>query len=304
MNDRAGANRYPSLEEFRGWYNLGYERDDGVLVVSSQDRIPEFGHGEFFQLYATERTWFEALVPAEAIKPPDPLIGPPLYVKPDADDRTLEVFPDFDYVTAKLILRIQNEFLGRHPLWRVVLAADDPSCSIVIYPEVIRFGSLPLGVDPAAALREIVPRAIAAREARLRPEREQLAFLQQRLPQAVRELERQPFSVVGILDNNLGNYDQLTIFLLGRGRHGQAAITASLARSPDNLISTSGGFDLNEAIRFICDTSQSNTPAFSVTLYHVPSDFRGSLSITHPDLSDRYFCEVASGDIARTVSTD
>jgi hypothetical protein len=107
--------RFPSLEEFQGWYNLGYERPDGVPVLHSQEGVPEFEHGEFFHLYLAENPWFEKLVPQSHLKPFDPIADPPMFVRSSADDRTLEVYPDFDYVTEDLIRRIQEEFLGRYP---------------------------------------------------------------------------------------------------------------------------------------------------------------------------------------------
>ena len=148
---------------------MGYERPDGIPVLHSKKRVPEFEHGEFFHLYCSENQWFESLVPHTALKPFDPVAEPPIFVHSSADDRTLELYPDFDYVTLTLIGRIQKEFLGRHPFWHVMLMSDDPSCSIVIYPEVVRFSNLPLEIDPESAMRELVPRdrgagnALAAR---------------------------------------------------------------------------------------------------------------------------------------------
>ena len=129
MNDGRHEKRYPSLDEFQGWYNLGYKRPDGLPVLHSQKRVPEFEHAEFFELYVAENQWFEQLVPTSALKPFDPLAEPPIFVKSDADDRTLDVCPNVDYLTVELIRRIQKEFLGKYPLWRVVLAVDDPACA-------------------------------------------------------------------------------------------------------------------------------------------------------------------------------
>lgn len=303
MTDESPEKRYPSLEEFHGWYNLGYERPDGIPVLHSQKRVPEFEHGEFFHLYVTEHEWFERLVPASALKPFDPVAEPPMFVRSSADDRTLEVYPDFDYVTVDLIKRIQKEFLGRHPFWRVMLMAYAPSCTIVIYPEAIRFGDFPLGVDAEAALRELVPRAVAVQEARLRSEREQLAFLQKRLPDAVRTIGDRPFLVVGVLDNNQRNYDRLVMFLLVHGDRRHAINVDGPPGVDADLLWAEGGFDVDPNGHFVSDSSISNPAAFRVALWYPPADFRGALTVTDRETGKSYTYELKSENITRTVAT-
>ena len=80
MTSLSDEQRFPSLEEFQGWYNLGYERPDGVPVLHSQEGVPEFEHGEFFHLYLAENPWFEKLVPQSHLKPFDPIADPPMFV--------------------------------------------------------------------------------------------------------------------------------------------------------------------------------------------------------------------------------
>ncbi len=304
MDGRADENRFPSLDEFQGWYNLGYERPDGIPVLHSRKGVPGFEHAEFFDLYVAENQWFENLVPQAALKPFDPLSEPPMFVKSDADDRTLDVCPNFDHLTLELIHRIQKEFLGRHPLWRVVLAADDPSCCIVIYPRVIRFGNLPLGVDPENAMRELVPRAIAARETRLRPKRAQVEFLQQRLPDAVRDIGDRPFFVVGVLDNDEGDYNRLVIFLLLQGDRRHAIDLDGPPGVDNDFLWSAGGFDVDSDGHFVSDSSISNPAAFHVALWCPPAGYRGALTITDREAGKTYIFELKSGDITHTFPTN
>ncbi|MBI2823624.1 MAG: hypothetical protein HYX69_02910 [Planctomycetia bacterium] len=267
MSDGQIEKRYPSVEEFKGWYNLGYSRDDGLPVLHSTDRVPDFEHAEFFELYMAENRWFEQLAPASAHKHFDPLADPPIFVRSNADDRTLKVYPDINCLTVDLVRRIQHEFLGRYPLWRVILIAEHPSCSIVIYPRAIRFGNLPLDADPEEALGELVPRAIALREKRLRPQRAQVAFLQRQLPDAVRTMGDRPFLVVGVLDNDRGDPSRLTIFVLVRGPD-YHAVDVELPPGMDNdFLWTSSGYAVN-AQGILLNDEQRGSASFSVGALH------------------------------------
>ena len=217
VNARPDVNLTPSVEEFVGWYNIQGDYGDGHPVLRSVEPMPDFEHAEFFHLYPKAEKWFSQLVTARPNVPFDPLLAPPFFVRSDADDRTLDVDADFSYLTVPLLRRIQKEFLGRYPLWRVILIAEHPSCSIVIYPTAIRFGNRPVDVDPDEALRELVPRQFALREARERPRRVQITYLRRQLPDAVRAIGDRPYLVFSVLDNYMGDYSRLTVCLLVRG---------------------------------------------------------------------------------------
>lgn len=300
MDDRSVRQRYPSLEEFKGWYNLGYERPDGLAVLHSQNRVPEFEHGEFFQLYVSENPWFEQLVSTSDLKPFDPIAEPAMFVRSSADDRTLEVYPDFDYLTVELIRRIQKEFLGRHPLWRVILMADDPLCSIVIYPEATRYGNLPCETEPEAALHEIVTRAVALRAARTLPARAQLAFIQQKLPEAIRTIGDQPFVVLGVLDNLVGDYDWLVICLLVRGANTDAYELRGHAGLNERRLSKSGGFGIDPNGTVISGSEIHNAAAFNVALWNPRADYRGPITILDVENLNRFTYDLKTEDITRS----
>ena len=139
MSAQPDINLTPSVEEFVGWYNLEADRDNGFPVLRSVEEVPEFEHAEFFELHTEAEKWFGQLVEVRASESFDPLAQSPFFVRSDADDRTLDVDADFRCLNVALLRRIQREFLGRYPLWRVILIAEHPSCSIVIYPKAIRF---------------------------------------------------------------------------------------------------------------------------------------------------------------------
>lgn len=280
MNNGDDAKRFPSLDEFHGWYNLGYERPDGIPVLHSQKWVPEFEHSEFFQLYLKDHKWFERLVPTANQDNFDPLADPAFFVRSSADDRTLDVDVNCDHLTIEIIDRIQQEFLRRYPLWRVVLNMELSSCCIVIYPKAIRFGNFPLGVDSRDALRELIAQAATQREQRMRPERAQLSFLKQRLPRAVKAIGDRPFLVVGVLQDEFERHDRLIILVLVRG----ADITAIDLERPEGIdndslwIGGSWGVSVQGAVISCSDIPES--ACFCVACWLLPKDFRGSLTIT------------------------
>ena len=300
MSGTQAEKRHPSAEEFNGRYNLGYTRPDGQPVLQSQKQVPEFEHAEFLDLYIAENPWFEQLVPASALKPFDPIADPPMFVVSDADDRTLTICADFDYLTVDLLRRIQQEFLGRHPLWRVIVAADHPSCTIVIYPDAIRFGNSPVGVEPEPALRELVSRAVALREARQRPERDQLAFLRQRLPDALRTIGSRQFFVAGVLDNNKGDYNWLSIFLLIRGADHRAIAIEGPAEVDNDFLWTGGAFGVDSHGTIISDSSIPESASSCIALWYPRADYRGPLTIVEQETGRRHPYELKSENITPT----
>jgi hypothetical protein len=301
MSADPSVNRYPSVEEFAGWYNLGYERPDGRPVLHSRERVPEFEHAEFFELYVAENQWFEQLVPPSVRKPFDPIADPPMFVRSDADVRTLDVDPDLDYLTVDLIRRIQTEFLGRYPLWRVILTVENPTLSIVIYPDAVRFGNLPLGVDPDEALRQLLHRAFALRERSMRPARDQLTFLRRRLPDAVRAIGDRLVMVVGVLDNNRGDYERLTVFLLVRGADQSAIDVGGPPGVDDDVLMTGGGFSVDAEGTIVNDEERPDAVEFSVLLWYPPADYRGQFTIVEFETGKRHTYDLASEHITRTA---
>ena len=293
--------RYPSAEEFAGWYNLGYERDDGLPVLHSRGHVPDFEHAEFFDLYLAENRWFDQLVPASDRKPFDPLADPPFFLRSSADDRTLAVDADCDYLSVDLVQRIQREFLSRYPLWRIILSLGHSSCSITIYPDAIRYGNLPLEADPYKALQDLVAHAAALREARLRPQQAQLAFLQRQLPKAVEVIGDRPFLVIGVLDNNNGDYSRLTVFVLIRGADDDAVAVERPAGTDIDFLWTSSVFGINAEGTIISYIDVPESAAFCVRPWLPPADYRGPLNIVERATGNRHRYEVKSENISRTA---
>jgi hypothetical protein len=298
VSNRLDEKRRPSVEEFGGWYNLGYERDDGLPVLHSIDQVPEFEHAEFFDLYKAENRWFEQLVPESARKPFDPLAEPPFVLRSSADDRTLDVDVNFDYLSVDLIQRIQQDVLSRYPFWRVILSLENPSCAIVIYPDAVRYGNFSLGCDAEKALRELVNRATALRENRLRPQRDQISFLRLQLPSAIRGIGDDPFSVLGVLDNYNGDYSRLTLFLLIRGADDDAVDIEGPEGMDNDFLSTGSAFGVSDEGTIVSHTEFPESAPFCVGLWLPPADFRGRLNIVEQATGKRITYEVKSEHIA------
>ncbi|MGD9721837.1 MAG: hypothetical protein AB7O59_11045 [Pirellulales bacterium] len=292
----------PSLEEFEGWYNIAEERDDGLPVLRSIEPVPEFEHAEFFDLYLDTAKWFGQLASRPADAPFDPLDGPTFFVRSDADDRTLGVDADFRLLTVEMSRRIQNEFLGRYPLWRVVVVGEQPSCSIVIYPSAIRFGNRPAGVNPEIALSELVRQNLALRELRERPKRKYIAQLQRLLPGGVRAIGDAPFLVCGVLDNYEGDYDRLTVALLLRGSDGHTFVMEGPDRADNDLLWTCSAFGLDDRGAMISYISVPETAAFRLVPWLPPADYRGLLTILERETGARHTFELRDEDIIRTTA--
>jgi hypothetical protein len=290
----------PSVEEFTGWYNLGYDRHDGLEVLNSQDNVPEFEHAEFFELYFEARDYFGALVATRPNVPFDPFCQPPFYIHGDADDRTLEVIADLACLDFDLLERIRKEFLGAHPLWRVILMAEHPSCSIVIYPSLIRFGNIPVGIDPERALAELIPKELALRLERERPAREHVARIRSLLPQAVHEIGQRSFSIAGILDRYEARPEYLTICLLIRGHDDRAFRFVSPANSGPEFLSRSSAFGLDERGALISYIEVPETAAFCLAQWLPPADYRGPLTLLDSHTGEQHTIDIRDEDIVRT----
>ena len=202
-----------------------------------------------------------------------------------------------------MLQRIQTEFLGRYPLWRVILIAEHPSCSIVIYPSAIRFGNRPVDVDPDEALRELVPRQLALREACERPRREHIAHIRRLLPDAVRAIGDRPFLVCGVLDNYGGDYSRLTICLLIRGSEGDAVDVEGPAGAGKDLLWTSSFFGVDGNGAMISYIDVPETAPFCLVLWLPPADYRGPLTIIERATGKRHTYELKSETIIRTNVT-
>jgi hypothetical protein len=300
MCARPDVNLTPSVEEFVGWYNIQAARDDGFPVLRSVEPLPEFEHGEFFKLYAEAEQWFGQLVLAPPNGPFDPLAEPPFFVRSDADDRTLEIDADFRLLDLSLLSRIQKEFLGRYPLWRVILIAEHPSCSIVVYPSAVRFGSRPVDVDADEALRELVPRHLALREARERPRREHISQMQRLLPAAVRAIGERTFCVCGVLDNYEGDERRLTICLLILGNEDDAFDVQGPPGADVNFLCKGSGFGVSADGTIISHIEIPHNAAFCLVPWLPPANYRGPLTIIERVTGKRHHYELKSEDIMRT----
>lgn len=297
MSRWEGANPYPSIGEFNGLYNIPDQYDDIGPVLRSKDDLPEFGFPELWRVYEAAKKWL-----AEAFPLPDPQ---PAYVPVheeafmpvcEADDRHLLVeLVDYDRLTVPLLRRMQTELLGRFPLWRIQLQGCDADSDILVYPKVVRFGNQPVETDSEEALRQLVSYAKPLREAGLRPQRAQFAFLRERLPDAVREIGDRPFFIFGVLDNFRGDFSLLTICLLIRGDNSSAVMFEEPAGSDDEFLSTGGTYNVDALGRLLPDSSEDS--AFCVRLWLPPADYRGPLTLVEKSNGKRSIYEVKSAAI-------
>ncbi|MGQ0636859.1 MAG: hypothetical protein ACT4QC_19805 [Planctomycetaceae bacterium] len=303
MRTRATTQRHPSFAEFDGWYNPGCEYDDGVGVLQSRKRMQRFRLGEICGIYEAANRWFEKLVPKSQRRQFDPLEGPPYFPVFQADDRSLIVESNGEYVTVDRLQRIQKELLGRYPLWRVFLYMEDRLNSVMIYPEAIRYANYPLDVDPDGALRKLVRRGAVLREKRERPRRAEISFLEQRLPGAIRAIGKRRFVVIGVLDNVLDKYPvlgrRLSVFVLVRGAKYYWLHAEGPPGVKDNFLACDSDYGVNAEGAVISYITVPKSAPFHVNVWLPPADFRGPLTISDRKTGERVIFEVKSKDIVR-----
>jgi len=300
MDAKQTINLAPSLEEFEGWYNIGDQYDDGVPVLRTYDSVPEFWHVEIFDLHTEAAAWFDQLVRARSNESFDPFAPPPFFVVSDADDRTLSVETDFSYLTLELLDRIQREFLGRHPLWRVVLFGEHRSVGIVVYPMAIRFGSLPADVNPSVGLREVTERQLALRAIREAPLRAHLAQMQQLLPAAVRAIGDRRYWVCGVLDNYCGDNSRLTVLLLTRFSDECSFKIKGPSETDPRFVWTCGAFGVDANGLIVSHVDVPEGVPYCLVPWMPPAEYRGSLVILERETGKQHAFEVKEEEIIRT----
>ncbi len=133
---------------------------------SAQTTTVKLDFPELWKVYSAAVKWFAKAFP---LPQPQPAYLPSheeIFVpRCESDDRTLSIdHVDYCRLDAPLMRRIQAEFLGRFPLWRIHLVGWDGETGVIIYPTAIRFGNQPVDTDPEEALRELAPRGLALRE--------------------------------------------------------------------------------------------------------------------------------------------
>jgi len=297
MSRWEGANPYPSIDEFNGWYNIPDQYDNMRPVLRSDDDLPEFAFPELWKIYSAAVKWFAKAFPLPQPQPVYVPVHEQIFVPIcESDDRHLLVdHVDYDRLTVPLLRRMQEELLGHFPLWRLQLNGWDGDSGILVYPKVIRFGNQPVETEPEEALRKLVPHGRALRDVWLRPQRAQMAFLRERLPDAVREIGDRPFFVMGILDNFRGDYCRLAICLLIRGADSDAAEFERPSGAGLEFFSVASAYYLDAAGTLVPDSPAE--PAYCVRLWLPPADYRGALTLIEAATGARHTFEVRSEGI-------
>jgi hypothetical protein len=294
-----GGNAYPSIDEFNGYYNVPDQYEDIGPVLRVSEQLPEFDFPEFWDVFTAAREWLASVMPPPDEAPFDPLAEDEFVPWDDADDRTLRVeHGAYDRLSVGFLRRIQQDFLRRFPLWRVHLIGEDAETSILIYPKVIRFANEPVDVDPWDALRRLVPRGIALREARQRADRARLTYLQRRLPDAVQAIGQQPYAVVGLLDDGWSAESRMLIWILVRGNDDYAINVEGPNEADRDFLATTSGYGVDAQGVIISAVEIPKTAPFCVMVRYPPKEYRGPLTIIERASGKRHVYEVKSENIA------
>ncbi len=141
----------------------------------------------------------------------DPLYEPPFFIRHPADDRTLWVDVIVELLSVPLLLQIKNDLLERFPLWRIKLIGEDPATAITIYQTAIRFAGCPPKADVDEELSRLIAKERVLRESLQRPKRAYYQQVRTLLGRAAESFSQRPFCIAGVLDNYLGDRQQLAI---------------------------------------------------------------------------------------------
>jgi hypothetical protein len=300
MDAQPAVNLTPSLEEFVGWYNV-QATGDGRPVLRSMDPLPEFEHAEFLDLFFQADEWFRQLITTPPNGPFDPLAEPPLFVRSDADDRSLAVDANIGLLEISSLRRIQEDFLGRYPLWRVLLIGEHPSCSIVVYPDAIRLGNRPVDANAEEVLQELAAENLALRAVRERPRREFVSHLQRLLCDAVNAIGEKPFVVCGVLDNYEGDYSRLTICQLVCGSDSDLYCIEGPSYAEKDMIWAGSAFGVNAAGEMISYIDIPETASYCLVLWLPRADYSGPLTIVERATGAQFPFELRAEHVIRTT---
>src|SRR5229473_4152532 len=196
---RAGAsmNRYPSFVEYQGMYNVNPEEwrdkefnpdDFSSSFHKTVDDLPPLTWREFENIRGVTLSCLLRHGLFEKIGKNEAKAFYKFCVGDELMDRTARVeLPNFRILTAELVKALQKEVLKSRPIWRIMIVSEAPQTTVMIYPEVIKFG-IPTTGDLPVDLRKVVDEELNLREPREGPHRRQMEYLKQKVVQELSKL--------------------------------------------------------------------------------------------------------------------
>ena len=302
----------PSIVEFHGYYNRRLEEffddepTDAQLanappLLNVADQLPPWTFEEFWTTRAALEKYFKRVVPPRPAPPLPDQAGPLPFVLDDTDDRTLRVeIPSFEVFDVPLLRKIQREFLQKHPLWRLMLFAEGDETTIVIYPQAIRIAGAPIDADLPAELRKVTLKTRQLVSARERGTWRQLSRARQGIPAAIDALQYSRIAFVAVL---FGGFRQdpawLTIYLLVHARD-----VLKLDATASVEVQRSGCYSVDSAGNIFSLYGELKDYPYTLTPYHVPSDYRGIFEATIRETDVKLSVDLATVDIWRDPELD
>jgi hypothetical protein len=219
------STRFPSYLEYTGYYNVpDMEYNDeatGEIIQYSAFRstidVPKLDWPERAAVHAAVK---------EAIAQAMQQTGKSTRVAQDQasdavcgenEDRTVRVeLNDFALLTASLITDLQRSVLAVHPLWRILFVAESPETVVIVYPKVVRVGSLGAHEPWQAELARVVSEVTSLRDKREGCEWRQNRYWQEHLAEHLAQMGESPWRVIGCFDNYRGDTNFVVIFIMRR----------------------------------------------------------------------------------------
>lgn len=307
MNDKtSSAKDCPSIVEFHGYYNRRPEEffdhePTAAQLLNVADPLPPWTFEEFWTTRTELEEYFRRVMPPRPAPPLPDQAGPFPFIIDDTDDRTLRVeVHAFELFDVPLLRRIQREFVQKHPLWRLVFFEEGDETTVVIYPQAIRIAGARLNADLAAELRKVTATARQRINAREQPNWRQLAQARQGIPAAIVSLQRTRIALVAVV---FGGFRQdpawLTIYLLVHARD-----VLKLDATASVEVQRSGCYSVDSAGNIFSLYGELKDYPYTLTPYHVPSDYRGILEVTIRDTDAKLSVDLSTVDIWRDPELD
>lgn len=278
--------QFPSYLEHQGAYNVNIEdlRNEEEFpltedeIVRSVKELPPLTWKEFEDIRSAT---YRALVKYGRLPGTNEKEAEAFYrycVGDELLDRTVRVeLPNFSILSPQFVEQLQREVLATRPLWRIFIVAESPDTVVIIYPKIVRLGTVPPNGDWKTALADIVSKVLQIREMRTGPQRRQKEYLRSKIKKLVSQMQAandsRPLLVAAFDTYYLGTKGELSIWLLypTKGEYFDITIYDPEEAAVGEQVAVKMDGTIDEYYEFHPDRQ----PAFWLSQWVLPGNFEG-----------------------------
>jgi len=279
---------FPSYLEYQGLYNTTLEDWVDILgeeaklcsYFQSVEQLPPLTWEEFWDICSAVEHVLVKYGRLPGMSEEQAKIFYKYCVDGTLRDRTVQVdLPRSEVLTPQFVEQLQREVLGTRPLWRILIMGVTPDTVVIIYPKVVRVGTVPPEGDWKAALAETVNKVEQIREMKEGPQRRQLAYLRPIIPAEIRKLQGGKPRLVAAFDTFYLYPERNSVviwFLYPTDKKGWFDIDI---KEPKGCTAASERIAIKEDGTFdeYYDFNLDHQPAFWLKQYIFPDNFQGRI---------------------------